>query len=356
MRRHQVTVLAMCATLLITACGDPDAEEVASPLEELFGGGESPAESRAKQLEMEEIIAQCMREEGWEYTPVDWASQFPDQPEEDLRGTAYGEKYGYGVARNYEIYEWPYLDEEGNYTDEGGGPGGNFENPNDEYMMSLDESEMMRYQEALWGDQSNFQPTFDPDTGEEIYTPPPPEEQGCSGRAQLEIYGDMPWNNPELGERYSALTEDLENDPRLEDAEITWSDCMYEISEDYDFFGPQDVYQYVSNLFAEKKGQELVEVDVDTGEIIGRPGEYPDGGWSSMEGDDVGIGYTGTARRLTEEEIREFQEVELAIWRDDQGCLDESGYTDLRREIEQELVDTIREEFPELGDDAGDDA
>ncbi len=355
MRHHRMIVLATCATLLVTACGDPDAEEAASPLEELFGGAESPAESRAKQLEQEEFIAQCMREEGWEYTPVDWAAQFPDQPQEELTGSAYGEAYGYGIARSYEIYEWPFLDEDGNYTDEGGF-GGNVENPNDEYMMSLSESEMQEYQVALWGDQSNFQPTIDPDTGEEIYNPPPPEEQGCSGKAQLEVYGEQLWNDPDFNDRMTTLSEDLEKDPRLEDAEIVWSDCMYETSEDYDFFGPTDVYNYVSGLFAEKKGQETVEVDVETGEIIGRPGEYPEGGWSMNDGDDVGIGYTGKAKRLTEEEIREFQAVELAIWADDQQCLDESGYADVRREIEQELVDTIREEFPDLVANAEGDA
>jgi hypothetical protein len=354
MRRHQVIVLASCATLLLAACGGADAEQAASPFEALFGAPESPAEMRAKQLEQEEVVAQCMREEGWEYTPVDWASQFPDQQEEDMTGSAFGEKYGYGIARSYEVYEWPYLDEDGNYNGDSG-PGGNFEDPNAEYMMALSESEMQQYQEALYGDQSDFQPEFDPDTGEEIYNAPPPEEQGCYGKAQLEVYGDQPWNNPEFNERMSALNEDLENDPRLEDAEIDWSDCMYEVSEDYDFFGPNDVYQYVSNLFAEKKGQELVEVDPESGEIIGRPGEYPEGGWSMTEGDDVGIGYMGTARRLTEEEIREFQTMELAIWTDDQRCLDESGYADIRRQIEQELVDTIREEFPELIDDAGGD-
>lgn len=353
---RSVVLVAASALVALSACGSDEVEATSSPFEELFGSPESPAESRAKQLEQEEIVAQCMKEQGWEYTPVDWAAQFPDQPEvDDPSGEEYGKQYGYGIARNYELWEWPNLDEDGNYVDPGFS-GGGFEDPNQEYVMSLSPTEQQEYQVALYGEQSIVVSTV-PVEGDsavaEAYTPPPLEEQGCYGRAQAEVYGEQQlWNDPDFNERFGALSEDLENDPRLEDAEITWSDCMYEISEDYDFYGPSDMYQYVSNLFAEEKGQELVEVDLDTGEIIGQPGVYPEGGYSAEEGAEVGTGYSGQAKRLTEEEIRAFQEREVEIWTDDQRCLEESGYLDLRKQLETELVDTIREEFPDLVDAA----
>lgn len=358
MHRHQVIVLASVSLLLVAGCGGGDAEATTSPFEELFGGVESPAESRRKQLQQEEIVAQCMRDLGWEYTPVDWAAQFPDQPEEELYGQEYSEKYGYGVARSYELYELPYLDENGEYTDEGP-VGGGFEDPNMEYVNSLSPSENQQYYEDLYGGGVAVAtvPAGDGEFEEVPATEVPAlEDMGCSGKAQQEVWGDQPWNDPDFSERFGELSQDIENDPRLEDAEIAWSDCMYEISEDYDFYGPEDMYQYVTDLFAEKKGQERVEVDPDTGEIIGRPGEYPEGGWSQDEGDDVGYGYTGQARRLTEEEIRAFQELELDIWHDDQSCLEDSGYTDLRRQLEQDIVDTLRDEFPDIvrGADDGD--
>jgi len=345
MRRRRATVPATLAAFLLAACGSAETDEAASPFEALFGGGDSPAESRAKQLEQEDIVALCMREEGWEYTPVDYSAQFPDQPEEELTGPDYGEKYGYGIARSYELYEWPYLDENGNNSGDGGF-GGGFEDPNWEYVSSLSTGEGERYHTALHGDQADAEASVDGE-GEGVYTPPPLEEQGCYGKAQLEVYGEQPWNDPAFGERFGDLSQQIENDPRLEDAEIVWSDCMYDISEEYDFFGPMDVHQYVANLFAESKGQEVVEVDPDTGEISGRPGVYAEGGWSSNE-DGEAWGYVGTARRLSEDEIRQFQGMEVGVWRDDQGCLDESGYADLRRELEQEIVDTIQEEFPDL--------
>ena len=83
------------------------------PLAELMGWqGESPEESRRKQLEVEDLVATCMREEGWEYIPVDYAAQYPEQDESiELQQDpeAFGEKYGYGVVYNYEQWEEPSL-------------------------------------------------------------------------------------------------------------------------------------------------------------------------------------------------------------------------------------------------------
>jgi hypothetical protein len=60
----------------LAACGDPDqaaSEPAASPLAELMGWDQqyNEVEGRAQQLEQEEAVAACMREEGFEYTPVD---------------------------------------------------------------------------------------------------------------------------------------------------------------------------------------------------------------------------------------------------------------------------------------------
>ena len=89
-----------------------------------------------------------------------------------------------------------------------------------------------------------------------------------------------------------------------------------------------------------------VEVDFEAEHLTYRP--KGEGGYSVEEDAEVGIGYSGQAKRLSEEEIRAFQEREVEIWTDDQGCLKESGYLDLRKDLERELVDTIREEFPDL--------
>ena len=139
-RRTSARVLAVCAALAMSAaaCGDPEAESAASPLNELWGEPESQAEMRAKQLAQEEAVATCMKAEGWEYTPVDYTAQFNDQPEWiDPSTPGYGEKYGYGIVYGYEVYEWPYIDEDGNYAEDSPMGGGSFEDPNMEYVNSL---------------------------------------------------------------------------------------------------------------------------------------------------------------------------------------------------------------------------
>ena len=346
MRSRRLAVIAATAPLLLAACGSGDQEAASvSPLQELFGGVESPAEARAKQLENEEFVAQCMRDEGWEYTPVDYTAQFNDQAFEDPAEPGYGEKYGYGVVRSYEIYEWPYLDDEGNYTD--GGFGGGFEDPNADYVNSLGQDEMNEYYAALYGDQSNQEASIDPATGEEIYVAPPLEEQGCYGKAQQEVYGDQPFNDPDFGQRFDELTQELENDPALEDAEIDWSDCVYEADAAYDFYGVEDARMYIDGLLAEAKGLETLPVDPDTGMVIGGDGSEMVS-MMTENADGEMIGYVGQPRKLTEAEMADVLEQEVALWKIDDECQDEVGMKELRRELEQQLVDAIYDEFPDL--------
>ena len=117
MGRSRITGLVVTGALALAACGgggggsgDAD-EDGMGPLAELMGWGVTePAEQRRQELEREQAIAECMRAEGWEYEPVDWSAQMPETSEEDMAlfdddPEAFGEKYGYGVARNYELYE-----------------------------------------------------------------------------------------------------------------------------------------------------------------------------------------------------------------------------------------------------------
>lgn len=344
--RRRLTVMVVATPFLVIACGDPDAASEASPLEAIYGETLSPAEQRAKQLEQEEAVAQCMRDEGWEYTPVDYTAQFNDQAFEDPSEEGYGEKYGYGFVRNYEIYEWPYLDEDGNYSSDGGF-GGDFEDPNQDYVMALTPEESEQYYAALSGDPSQYEPEIDPVTGEEVYPMPSLEEQGCYGKAQLEVYGDQPFNDQDFNDRFSALMEDMQNDPRLEDAEIAWSDCVYEADQLYDFFGPDDIYTYIDGLLNDAKGLKSMPADMETGQVIG--GDGTEQVWMMTEtADGEAIAYVGQPKKLTEAQMRELQEEEVALWKIDQDCQDETGYQDIRREIEQEVADTLTEEFPEF--------
>ncbi len=344
---QQATALATAASLMFTACGDDKAESAErSPLEQIFGGPESPAESRKKQLEQEEFVAQCMKDAGWEYKPVDYSAQFPDDAgQEDYSSPEYAKKYGYGIVHNYEVYELPYIDENGEYS---GGQGGEFVDPNQEYVNSLSQDEQDDYYAALYGAQSATEGTsVDGETADTIAIPSP-EEQGCQGKARQEIYGDELFNDQKFNDRFSELSEELENDPRIEESEIAWSDCMYEADASYDFLSPEETYQFMEKLMVAAKGQKIVPVDPDTGEVIGGDGTEQVEGWTSTE-DGEAYGYVGKQKRIAEDDLVELQAEELTLYKADQKCQDSSGYKKLRKDIEQELADTLLDEFPDIG-------
>ena len=339
------TAVSMAAVMaMISGCGSEGATSTTSPLQALFGGQESPAESRAKQLAAEEIAAACMKDLGWEYIPVDYSAQFDDAGAElDYSDPDFGKKYGYGMVKNYELYELPYLLE----GEDGGGGGQQFVDPNQEYVDGLSDDEREQYYADLYGDPENQQSTIDEETGETIYLPPPPEESGCQGRASAEVYGDQPFNDQEFHDRFTELSEDMENDPRLEDAYIEWSDCMYELDPNLDFLDPTEIYNYFSTKMAEAKGQKVLPLDPDTGEPIGEYDE--DEGYSStVNADGTGWAYVGQGEPIDDETLAALQQEEIELWKLDDKCQNTAGLKDLRQRLEQELVDAITQEFPDL--------
>jgi hypothetical protein len=333
------------------ACGDDSSESAAAddgPLAAIFGGNESPAESRRKQLAMEESMAQCMKDAGWEYKPVDYSAQF-DVPsgEEELSPKEFGEKHFYGAVYYYELYELPALG-----TDENGVsatmPGEGFVDPNQDYVNSLSSDEQAKYFADLYGEPQEAPVIDDTADGAVVEAGAVPmEEQGCSGKAQQEVFGDQPFNNPDFSERFNELQQQMENDPRVNDAEIAWSDCVYEINPDYDFGASPDVYQYIQGLMSEAKGLKTLPVDPETHQPIG---DFDDSqGYSStIDSNGNEIAYVGVPEAIESNRLEELRTIEKDLWKADQKCQKEVGLADIRRDVEQELADTLLQEFPEL--------
>ncbi len=346
MRRGMVVPVAffMAGSLVIGGCGSSAETSDTSPLQAIFGGNESPAESRAKQLKAEELTAQCMKELGWEYVPVDYSAQFPDQGEElDYNDPKFGEKYGYGIVKGYELYELPGLI---GGDDPNSGPGGSFIDPNQDYINALSSDEQTRYYADLYGNQEGNS-TIDEQTGETVYLPPPPEEAGCQGKSQAEVYGNQPWNNQDFSQRFDQLSQDMQNDPRLQDGYIAWSDCMYELDQNLDFLDPTEVQNYFNKTLAEAKGQKVLPLDPATGEPIG---DYdPNEGYSSMQNaDGTGWAFVGNSKVIDDATLRLLQTAEIDLWKSDNKCQKDTGLKDLQRRLEQELADAITQEFPDL--------
>ena len=58
---------------------------------------------------------------------------------------------------------------------------------------------------------------------------------------------------------------------------------------------------------------------------------------------------TASCRELTADQIDELTAMELDLWKADQACQEEAGYADYIKQSEQDLVDRLVSEFPELG-------
>lgn len=308
------------AALVLAACGggtgdDASGEEPTDPrlgpLGQLLGYDISPAEQRAQQLEVQQQIVQCMQDEGWEYEAVDWQAQMGDATSdfEEMMSDpeAFGEKYGYGVVRGFET--------QGDFT------GSSFEDPNADYLASLSESETTAYYEALYG------PSPDVQDGEE-FTMPPLEEQGCNGAAQLAVIGESPMTDVDIQNRLSELFADVENDPDLVDAYSAWSACMRDRDPSYDWDTPDDVSTEFYDRLSELQG-------------------FMPGGDGVIEMDEGTLG----PPEVDEVDLEELRADEIATWRDDWACQEEARIADVRREIEQRLVDDLVAEFPELGEE-----
>lgn len=205
-----LTALAGCSR---AAPVTPPPEPPLGAVEQLFAsvsGDQADGQSGDQQMEMEDLIAECMVEAGFEYTPVDY-SQVPSGVDDSL--PAYGtrefaEQYGYGATTS------PWLP---------GEPETDWVDPNAEYVDSLSAAEQDAYFLALYGDPSY---PADPDGDWEYDW----EQAGCQGAAQHEVFSDP---SAFEDERYLALQADLErmwlaisDDARLQDLEGRWASCM----------------------------------------------------------------------------------------------------------------------------------
>ena len=368
--------LVVAATGLLAGCGsgsgasDNESADDTSPLAELFGWNldTSPAEQRAQQLAVEEAVATCMRAEGFEYTPVDYEAQFgggADDEDAELFNDpkAYGEKYGYGIVHNYERWEEPYLSGDGE-----GSFGPVYDDPNSDYVNSLSESEQQEYYRVLNGDQSVYdEPAAtiveEGDVADDstVFVPPPLEEQGCYGQAQLEVYGDSPFQlDPEIQERLNDFFTDMQDDPDLQAAEQDWVTCVHDEAgaldeiDGFEVTGPDSMYSYVDGLKYRAQGKEVVPLDPDTGAPVGYDPDELDFGYSStMDEDGNGWAYIGEDRPIEPDDLEALRARELEIWKVDQGCQEDLDFAGIRRRLEERVAADLKAEFPDLGESSG---
>jgi hypothetical protein len=232
MPRILTAATAAALVLTLSACGGDDEPGSSSatpqpgPIDKLFEdmyADYNEEDSSAQQMEIEELTAQCMAEQGFDYTPVDYSSMNGssaggdfEEPEEEWGTIEFAKKWGYGATTN----PWgggaaPLPSEDGEA----------WVDPNQEYIEGMSETEQTAYYAALYGEQPEM-------TEEEMESYEWSwEDSGCSGWAQHEIYGDTMGGSSDgefadLEEEMSRMWESSSSDPRMAEIEAEWAACM----------------------------------------------------------------------------------------------------------------------------------
>lgn len=235
--------LAATAALTLTGCSgilgsddDGDRLTIDSALGMDFGEEQDWAEQERRR---EELVAECMIAEGWEYIPVEYPDFDTDVEYTEDDEIERIEREGMGIA-------YYYLYPNGNPDDDYVDPWEDWVDPNQEYIESLSQAESEAYWESLYGsDEENAAlqtVEIDPETGEEYYSQY--RSGGCQGEAEEEIYSDGGLGFDEdywmvMEEFYMELEERVQADGRIQELQAEWTSCMADQGFDYE---DQDQY------------------------------------------------------------------------------------------------------------------
>ena len=146
-----------------------------------------------------------------------------------------------------------------------------------------------------------------------------------------------------------------QNDPGLDSLVAEWIECFQPKLDEYGIeTTPQNIFDGYQIMDGEKYralGAEIVPV-ANQAEMD----EYFNSGQNvlSAYGDETGAGYVvlapdGELPELTGDQIDELTAMELDLWQADHACQEEIGYAEYTRQQEQNLVDQLMSQFPELG-------
>lgn len=182
---------------------------------------EQEAQWADQERQRQQLIAECMAQQGFEYVPVDYSDQvffggFDD--ELDPTSREWAATYGFGYTTfsgTDEVFE----ESEAEWID-----------PNQEYIEGLTEGARDAYYEALYGTPPEFDPNLSDEEFDQLLEENPDlfEPQGCEGEAWISTddfaqVGDV---FQVLGDKFDELYERVEADPRIAAFEREWAECM----------------------------------------------------------------------------------------------------------------------------------
>ena len=246
--------------------GDPER------LEDFLGFSfDDPEANAAFAADMErrvqESIASCMAQEGFEYVPAvrpQGAGFFAFDQEE------YARERGFGITTWY--------GEEGFFSSDE-----DWVDPNAEIVASLSESERNAYQEVLYG-KDPF--SGGPDESDDIESVGDLWGSGCNGKAYEVVYGAMDEVFMELGPQLEELNQRVEADPRFREAEEMWAGCMADRGFPYD--SQQTMYEQVNEEFLRRLEEIVGTVGAAFDPLEGMSEEEVQAFWEERSEEEIG--------------------------------------------------------------------
>ena len=174
-----------------------------------------------QERQRQQLIVECMAEQGFEYIPVDYGDQaffggFDD--ELDPTSREWAETYGFGFT-TFDGMDEGFEENVDEWVD-----------PNQEYVEGLTEGARDAYYEALYGTP----PDYDPNLSEEEFNQLLEENpdlfapQGCDGEAweATNDFAQVDDVYQVLGDKFEELYERVDADPRIAAFEREWAECM----------------------------------------------------------------------------------------------------------------------------------
>lgn len=181
-------------------------------------GPQAIGSSFPENIRIEDLIAQCMAEKGFEYTPYvprfigEREMQYPMEHELGWGTRAFAEQLGFGItteawgAGNGTRF-WPITEADGGMA---------VVNPVDSYAETASEEELHAWVSALEG-AAMYDPQLRDDPGYDQ------ETDGCNPRVRNGTEG-VPF--PELSQAIALIRSTVELDGRLAGVRRQWSQCM----------------------------------------------------------------------------------------------------------------------------------
>lgn len=251
--------IAVVLGISLVACSGTGSDTAAaleeSPITQLFkdvkalGNMSQEEEARARQerdRKIEELISQCMAEQGFDYKPLTPAPapSAPDAAASTLGELDYAKQYGYGLTTWTETE-----DAQPAQVD-----------PNEATYEGMSEAERAAWDRALWGegDTASGQAQAGADSGEgaDLDGFTMAGASGCSATAQQQVEQsdgtsaatDAVFQDPqnaELMTRLAKVYADLDSDPAMISLNQKWAECMAEAG--YSYRKPQEALEAIFN-------------------------------------------------------------------------------------------------------------